>query len=173
MAGSRTFEIKGLEAFEAALLAVGRDATKAKAKAMIVGGNIFRKRARELVPVHVGAYPPGHYKKPRKPGTLKKSITVKVIGYKWATDIDQVRGWLIVRDPVGHLLEFGHKTRAGKKLHRNIFSYARKPRFKPNAKRFVSARQYMRPALEQRAEAAMRGMIGKLQSSITANKGAE
>lgn len=170
MAKLKNFRIEGVEQFISEVEKLNINIrNKATAGALRAGANVLAKRARELAPVHAGPYPKGHYKRVRVPGTLKKSIKGRAVGGSIKNQTGSVKGTLNVFDPIWHLLESGHKTRAGQKLKRNVFSRLRKGRFKEGAKRFVSPRPYLRPAIDQRTDAAL-SAIGKVLARYLAKQ---
>lgn len=150
----RSFWIDGLDELTAMLQQLPEQVARD------IAPKVLRRHLRPVVatakakaPVYKGTYGKGHHKSPRKPGQLRDSIKLVIKHTNYS-----IQGRVVVNDPLGHLLEYGHKSRKGMKRERNAFSKYRKARFDPNAKDFVDARPFMRPAIEQHKDEVLRGV---------------
>lgn len=154
------FSIEGIEGVIQSLNTLDVEIrTKSGVTGLRKAGQIIAREARQNAPVRSG----GAVKrsgKMRAPGTLKKSLQLKKLNRDYPAYV------LRVRDPLGHLKEFGHATRAGKKVKRNIFSRARKARFKSGAKKFVAGTGYMTKAIESKRDRAFSKLVSELQKAL-------
>lgn len=86
-------------------------------EALSKAGKIIKEEAKRLAPVYAGSMSVGPYRYPgkrgktRKVGALRKSIIFRLIEFK---TVDRVVGLFSVKNPVGHLVEYGHRTRQGR-----------------------------------------------------------
>ena len=166
MAGTRTFAITGSDEIVAQLKAIDSSIrNEAAFKAVSAAAGVVKRAASWKAPVYRGSARKSYYRYGRRPGELAESIFVKTVGLYTGNVI----GYIIVRDNIGHLKEFGHKTKKGKKLVRNALSRFRKARFKADAKSEVAAQEYMRPAIDQSQGAMLEAMAIQIQKTLYRN----
>jgi hypothetical protein len=147
----------------------GNDMIITGRKAVAVAGHkVFKVEAKKKARVYngplVGYYKYGYKGKLRKPGTLQKYII-----FKMNKDKQMMQGLFSAKDPVAHLVEYGHRTRKG--LFRKGLLKGLKQEGKGTGKGFTTAFPFMRPAIKENSEEALRRMgieISKFLSSLKA-----
>jgi hypothetical protein len=93
----------------------------------------------------------------RKVGTLRRSI-----GYKFVKGgAGSIAVKILARDPVAHLLEFGHKSRLGQHKKSSKRTYRAQGSIS-----FVAARAFMRPAIEASQSAAVSRIFEVIQKDM-------
>jgi len=128
-------------------------------EALSKAGQIIKNEAKRLVPVYSGSMNVGHYKYPNKkgktrsPGTLRRSIIFKLIEFK---QIDRTVGLFSVKNPVGHLVEYGHRTKKGR-INKGLLAGTY-----PSGSTMVRPQPYARPAVAK----GEREIINSLESSL-------
>lgn len=165
-ANSRTFgfELTGFEEMIAMLKRVDASIRDEVAiDAVKAGCTIIQEAAKYRAPTYRGNRSKSYYRYGRKPGKLSESIKIKMLP---SLIKGTAAGAIVVGDNLGHLLEFGHATRQGKKLERNIFSKFRKGRHKKGGKIFVSPKPYMRPAIDESMKDVEREMIKIISNGL-------
>lgn len=156
------FKLEGAEEIIAKLksLEISRDE---EVKILKHGAEVVRDAARSIAPVYSGPSGVSYYRKnkkykQRRRGQLRRSIKV---------DASARRGvYVRVYDPLGHLLEYGHKTRLGQKQTRNYFSKFRKQRTKKGGKAFVSPQPYLRPGIDSSRQQALDAIAREVEQLI-------
>jgi len=128
-------------------------------EALSKAGQIIKNEAKRLAPVYSGSLNVGPYRYPnkkgktRKPGTLRKYIIFKLIDFK---SVDRTAGLFSVKNPVGHLVEYGHRTRQGR-INKGLLAGA----YRAGSK-MVPPRPFARPAVAK----GEREIINSLESSL-------
>ena len=150
--------LAGQEKVDAARAAVGQ-----------AGHKVFKTEARKIVrkykgPLNRGWYKYGYKGKKRVPGTMMKSIVFQLNKNK-----QEMNGIFSVKDPLGHLIEYGHVTRKGLIKSGLLKGFQRKTKSK--GKSFVPAFPFMRPTITSKSEAATEQMAKVLRKFILNPKG--
>lgn len=150
--------LAGQEKVEAGRKAVGQ-----------AGHRVFKPEARKVVrrykgPLNRGWYKYGFKGKKRVPGTMMKSIVFQLNKNK-----QEINGVFSTKDPLGHLIEYGHVTRKGLIKSGLLKGFQRKTKSK--GKSFVPAFPFMRPTITSKSEAATEQMAKALRKFILNPKG--
>lgn len=132
------------------------------------GHKVYKKSARAKARTYTGPlrgyYKYGYKGKIRKRGTLQKTIVFSLNRNK-----SQINGIFAVKDPVGHLVEYGHATRKGL-IKKGLFK-GLKGKGKGLGKDRTSAFPFMRPAIVENRELALDRMALVLKKFISNPKG--
>lgn len=151
---------KALDAALAELSAVG--ASQALADGVRAGANIIRDDARQRAPKHAGPYE-GKQKRQRRPGTLKRGISVRVIRRISEGYVSAQIGWT-KRAWYGRLIEMGHRIVArlpkSDGIRGSATSMARRTARKAQRalNRNVPPNPHLRPALDTKGPAAVQAL---------------
>ena len=160
---SADFKITGgkeLDAALASLTAVG--ASAALADGVRAGAILIRDEARRRAPKHAGPYE-GKQKNQRRPGTLRRGISVRVIRRISQGYVEAKIGWT-KRAWYGRLVEMGHRIVGrlpkGDGVRGSAASKARRAARKAAHAlgRMVAPRPHLRPAFDQMAPKAVEAM---------------
>lgn len=120
---------------------------------------LARSKARKYSGPLRGWYKYGYKGKKRIPGTLIKSIV-----FQMNRDKSQMNGVFSVKDPVGHLIEYGHVTRKGM-IKKGILKGFQKKN-KGTGKATVGAFPFMRPAIIEGTAPALDKMAVTLEKAL-------
>lgn len=170
MANSRSFRIEGMEDVLKSLQGLERTVQIEASKAAVsAGGKIIVEDAKSRAPVRSDGAPRRNRKggKFRRAGRLKKSIVFKFGGAGGGLgsipDIlgleTRVYGVIAVKDPLGHLIEYGHRTVKGQKR-------SSKSRHEAKGKEFVSPQPFLRPAIDENQEKVLNAMANAVKEVL-------
>lgn len=132
--------------------------------ALTKAGRIVRKEAKRLAPKHAKPY---RVSKGRKQGDLKKSLKLEVRaglqGYKTAV----VRS----KDPIGHLIEFGHAVAPrgpGKKRigFQKRSGKPRAPRYNADRMKKVPGREFLKQGLQTKQAQALDVLYKEIKAGL-------
>lgn len=149
----------GIEAVNSELEKVAKDVRLRAAKEGIyAAGSIIKQEAERLAPVRQKPY--GGYRSRRRTGRLAKSIELKIYtGY-------YVDGVVSVRERYGHLVEWGHKTRASRAVLLRASQRAGRRVRRRQKKLWVEGRRFMRDAIDDKKDAAFEAMAVAIEREI-------
>lgn len=137
----------------------------AERQAIHAAGKILKKSARDKAAIYDGKLNTGHYKYPnkkgktRKPGTLKRSIV-----FKLDRDKSKSSALFSVKNPVGHLVEYGHRTRKG--LVKSGLLKGTKRQGQGRGLDRTRAFPFMRPAIMEKSSEANKKMAEVLEKFL-------
>lgn len=128
------------------------------------GHKVFKKGARDIARKYKGPlrgwYKYGYKGKIRIAGTMQKSIT-----FQLNKDKQQINGIFSAKDPVSHLIEYGHRTRRGL-IKSGLLKGFRKSGA-GSGKLNVPAFPFMRPTIVGRSPEALEMMSKVLKKFVS------
>lgn len=110
----KQFQLVGLSELSSNLNHIRKELqSTAQYEALGAGAFILKKKARTYISSHIGIV---KYKgRVRKPGKLRRSVIYTIFKsyINFGVTEKGAYGFLHTKDPVAHLIEFGHRTRGG------------------------------------------------------------
>lgn len=146
--------VEGLEQVNANLTRLAHMGRKlkhiSKIKALRAGGKVLTDSVKQLAPTRSKGSKISLSRKAKRLGKKYKRLKDS-IGTKFATGTSRTALNLrvLVYKPTGHLLEFGHKTKQGKRYKLRTMRTFHRTR---GGKTFVAARKFMEPAVDRTQE---------------------